>query len=189
MYQPRSDSRTSRMWRNHVRWSLWETAILWFFVITWLAIVKIVCVSTRNHATWKARNKCYMHHYHMCRLITWTDRLINIKIRINIRIVNRIVNSWSWTDYVRLQRIYGIEIIISSSHAFIMLLNCCYIVALHCPELFHCSIIVSNGFIFMMRLNSWHIHKCIKIIIFKLHLIFFNFPDNNINTIIIIMFF
>lgn len=51
MYHPLSDSFTSRMWRNHVRWSLWETAIRWFFVITWLAIVNIVWVSTRSHAT------------------------------------------------------------------------------------------------------------------------------------------
>lgn len=52
MYQPRSVSRTSRMCKNQVRWSLWVTPILWFFVITWFAIVRIVWVSTRSHATW-----------------------------------------------------------------------------------------------------------------------------------------
>ena len=54
MYHPRSFSRVSLMWRDHVRWPLWVTAIRWFFVITWLAIVRIVCVSTRSHATCKS---------------------------------------------------------------------------------------------------------------------------------------
>lgn len=52
MYHPRSDSRTSRMWRYHVRCSLCVTPIRWFFVITWLWMVRIVCVSTRSHATY-----------------------------------------------------------------------------------------------------------------------------------------
>lgn len=53
MYHPLSDSRTSLMWRNHVRRSLCVTPIRWFFVMTWLAMVRMVCVSTRSHATWR----------------------------------------------------------------------------------------------------------------------------------------
>lgn len=57
MYHPLSASFTSRMCRNHTRWSLCVTAIRWFFVITWLWMVNMVWVSTRNHATCKAKVK------------------------------------------------------------------------------------------------------------------------------------
>lgn len=53
IYHPLSADRTSLMCKYHVRWSLWLTPILLFFVITWLWIVRMVCVSTLNHATWK----------------------------------------------------------------------------------------------------------------------------------------
>lgn len=46
------------MCSSHVLCSLCVTPILWFFVITWLAIVRMVCVSTRSHATWNRKPVC-----------------------------------------------------------------------------------------------------------------------------------
>lgn len=63
MYHPRSVSRVSLMWRDHVRWPLCVTAIRWFLVITWLAIVKMVCVSTRSHATCKSPRQILLFIY------------------------------------------------------------------------------------------------------------------------------
>lgn len=51
MYHPRSSSRTSRTCKNQALWSLCVTPILWFFVMTCVPIVRIVWVSTLNHAT------------------------------------------------------------------------------------------------------------------------------------------
>jgi hypothetical protein len=55
MYQPRSLSLTFRTCRYHVRWSLCVTLIRWFFVITWLAIVRIVYVSKCSHTTYRQK--------------------------------------------------------------------------------------------------------------------------------------
>lgn len=63
MYHPRSSTRVSFMWSDHVRWPLWVTAIRWFFVMTWVAIVKMVCVSTRSHATCKSDQTDIFHTY------------------------------------------------------------------------------------------------------------------------------
>lgn len=51
MYHPLSASRTSRICKYHDRWSLCVTPMRWFLVITWLWMVRMVCVSTRSHAT------------------------------------------------------------------------------------------------------------------------------------------
>lgn len=51
MYQPRSDSSTSRMCRYQLRWSLWVRTILGFCVMTLWWMLRIVWVSTRTHAT------------------------------------------------------------------------------------------------------------------------------------------
>lgn len=50
-YQPLSDSLISLMRIVQVLCSELAMPILWFLVITWFCIVRIVCVSTRNHAT------------------------------------------------------------------------------------------------------------------------------------------
>lgn len=57
IYHPLSVSLVSRIWRHHLRWPLCVTAIRWFFVITWVAIVRIVCVSTRSHATYTTKEQ------------------------------------------------------------------------------------------------------------------------------------
>lgn len=59
MYHPLSVSLVSRMWRHHLRWPLCVTAIRWFFVITCVAIVRIVCVSTRSHATCRTKETIF----------------------------------------------------------------------------------------------------------------------------------
>lgn len=51
IYHPLSDSLTSRMCRYHVRLSLCVTVMRWFLVMTCVAMVRMVCVSTLNHAT------------------------------------------------------------------------------------------------------------------------------------------
>lgn len=50
-YQPLSDSFISLMRIVQVLCSELAMPILWFLVITWFCIVRIVCVSTRSHAT------------------------------------------------------------------------------------------------------------------------------------------
>lgn len=60
MYHPLSVSLVSRMWRHHLRWPLCVTAIRWFFVITCVAIVRIVCVSTRSHATCQTKETIFI---------------------------------------------------------------------------------------------------------------------------------
>lgn len=56
MYQPMSVSLMSRICKYQFRCSVWVTAMRWFFVITWLCMVRIVWVSTLSHATWKIQN-------------------------------------------------------------------------------------------------------------------------------------
>lgn len=51
IYQPMSLCLTSRICKYQLRCSVWVTAMRWFFVMTWLWIVRIVCVSTLSQAT------------------------------------------------------------------------------------------------------------------------------------------
>lgn len=47
------------MCKYQARWSLCVTLILWFFVITWLAMVRMVCVFTRSHAICKQNSQVW----------------------------------------------------------------------------------------------------------------------------------
>lgn len=60
IYHPLSDSLTSRIFNIQARFSACVTIIRWFFVITCVWIVRIVCVSTRNHAICNERRKNHL---------------------------------------------------------------------------------------------------------------------------------
>lgn len=55
MYLPPSDGPISLRVRVQAP-SPWLTLTRWFLVMTWAAIVRIVCVSTRSHATWSSKS-------------------------------------------------------------------------------------------------------------------------------------
>lgn len=71
MYQPRSSSRTSRTCKNQALWSLCVTPILWFFVMTCVPMVRIVWVSTLNHATWKYQKYIYLNYVYIIYVCIW----------------------------------------------------------------------------------------------------------------------
>ena len=52
IYHPLSLSSTFSIWSRHVSRSWWDKDTLWLRVMMWWWMVRMVCVSTRTHATY-----------------------------------------------------------------------------------------------------------------------------------------